>query len=85
MRAVQITRPKGPLELVEREIPEPGEGSARIKVQACGICHSDVLTKEGTFPGLQFPRVPRHEVIGLIDSIGPGVAGWTARRCFAER
>jgi D-arabinose 1-dehydrogenase-like Zn-dependent alcohol dehydrogenase len=78
MRAVQITRPKVPLELVGREIPEPGEGSLRIKVQACGICHSDVLTKEGTFPGLQYPRVPGHEVIGLIDSVGPGVAGWTA-------
>jgi D-arabinose 1-dehydrogenase-like Zn-dependent alcohol dehydrogenase len=76
MRAVQIARPKGPLELVEREIPEPGEGSVRIKVQACGVCHSDSLVKEGTWPGLQYPRVPGHEVIGVIDSVGRGVAGW---------
>ena len=76
MRAVQITRPKGPLEIVEREIPEAGAGSVRIKVQACGICHSDSLTKEGSYPGLQYPRVPGHEVIGLVDSVGPGVAGW---------
>jgi len=78
MRAVQITRPKGPLEIVDREIPEAGAGSVRIKVQACGICHSDSLTKEGSYPGLQYPRVPGHEVIGLIDSVGPGVAGWAA-------
>ena len=76
MRAVQIARPKGPLEVVEREIPEPGEGSVRIKVQACGVCHSDSLVKEGTWPGLQYPRVPGHEVIGVIDSVGRGVAGW---------
>jgi len=76
MRAVQITRPKGPLEIVEREIPEAVAGSVRIKVQACGICHSDSLTKDGSYPGLQYPRVPGHEVIGLIDAIGPGVAGW---------
>ncbi len=76
MRAVQIARPKGPLEVVEREIPEPGEGSVRIKVQACGVCHSDSLVKEGTWPGLQYPRVPGHEVIGIIDSVGRGVAGW---------
>jgi D-arabinose 1-dehydrogenase-like Zn-dependent alcohol dehydrogenase len=76
MRAVQIARPKGPLEVVEREIPEPGEGSVRIKVQACGVCHSDSLVKEGTWPGLQYPRVPGHEVIGTIDSVGRGVAGW---------
>jgi D-arabinose 1-dehydrogenase-like Zn-dependent alcohol dehydrogenase len=76
MRAVQIARPKGPLELVEREIPEPGEGWLRIKVQACGVCHSDSLVKEGTWPGLQYPRIPGHEVIGVIDSVGRGVAGW---------
>jgi D-arabinose 1-dehydrogenase-like Zn-dependent alcohol dehydrogenase len=64
------------LEIVEREIPEAGAGSVRIKVQACGICHSDSLTKEGSYPGLQYPRVPGHEVIGLVDSVGPGVAGW---------
>jgi D-arabinose 1-dehydrogenase-like Zn-dependent alcohol dehydrogenase len=76
MRVVQVPHPNGPLELVEREIPEPGTGTVRIKVQACGICHSDSLTKEGAFPGIQYPRVPGHEVIGLIDAVGQGVAGW---------
>ena len=77
MRAVQVSRPNGPFEIVEREIPEPGDGSVRIKVQACGICHSDSIIKEGRWPGLQFPRVPGHEVAGVIDAIGTGVAGWT--------
>src|SRR4029450_8742404 len=76
MRVVQVTYPKGPLELVEREIPEPGAGSVRIKVEACGICHSDSVTKDGLFPGMQYPRVPGHEVAGVIDAIGGGVAGW---------
>src|SRR5437773_9541029 len=74
MRAVQVPRPNGPLEIVERSIPEPGAGSVRIKVQACGICHSDAITKEGIFPGIQYPRVPGHEVAGIIDAVGPGVA-----------
>src|SRR5215475_6625829 len=78
MRAVQVTRPKGPLEMVEREIPEPGAGSARIRIQACGVCHSDSVTKDGLFPGIQYPRVPGHEIIGLVDAIGPNVAGWSA-------
>ena len=78
MRVAQVPRAKGPFEIVERPIPEPGAGSVRIKVQACGICHSDSLTKEGGFPGLQYPRVPGHEVTGVIDSVGPGVAGWQA-------
>jgi len=78
MRAVQVTKPGGPLELVEREIPEPGPGSVRIKVQACGICHSDSLTKEGIWPGILYPRVPGHEVAGIIDAVGAGVAGWAA-------
>jgi len=77
MRAVQVSRAKGPFEIVERDIPEPGSGSVRIKVQACGVCHSDSLTKEGMFPGLEYPRVPGHEVIGLVDAVGPGVAGLT--------
>ncbi len=77
MRAAQVVNASGPLELVQREIPEPTAGHVRIKVQACGICHSDALTKEGIFPGLQFPRVPGHEVVGLIDAVGPGVARWT--------
>ncbi len=77
MRAVQVPRPNGPFEIVEREIPAPGAGSVRIKVQACGICHSDALTKEGRWPGLQYPRVPGHEVVGLVDAVGTGVVGWT--------
>lgn len=77
MRAVEVSRPNGPFEIVERDIPEPGAGSVRIKIQACGICHSDVLTKEGTFPGIQYPRIPGHEVAGIIDAVGPGVARWT--------
>ncbi len=76
MRAVQVPYPKGPLELVERDLPEPNAGSVRIKVQACGVCHSDSMTKEGIFPGLQYPRVPGHEIAGVIDAVGPGVPGW---------
>jgi D-arabinose 1-dehydrogenase-like Zn-dependent alcohol dehydrogenase len=78
MRAAQVARPNGPLEIVEREIPEPGAGSVRIKVEACGICHSDAMTKEGTWPGIEYPRVPGHEVAGIIDAVGTGVVGWTA-------
>jgi D-arabinose 1-dehydrogenase-like Zn-dependent alcohol dehydrogenase len=78
MRAVQVSQPGGPFEIVEREIPEPGAGTVRIKVEACGICHSDSITKEGHFPGIQYPRVPGHEVVGVIDVVGEGVAGWTA-------
>jgi D-arabinose 1-dehydrogenase-like Zn-dependent alcohol dehydrogenase len=79
MRAVQVSRPGGPLELVERPIPEPGPGQVRIKVQACGICHSDALTKDGSWAGIQYPRVPGHEVIGVIDSVGKQVPPrWTA-------
>ena len=76
MRAVQVSRPKGPFEIVEREIPEPSPGSVRIKVQACGICHSDSITKEGLMPGIQYPRVPGHEVVGVVDAVGQGVARW---------
>jgi len=77
MRVAQITRPKGPFEIVEREIPNPPPGTVRIKVQACGICHSDSFTVDGTFPGIKYPRVPGHEVAGIIDEVGPDVAGWT--------
>jgi len=77
MRAVQVTRRKGPFEIVERPIPEPGAGSVRIKVQACGICHSDSLVKDGLFPGIAYPRVPGHEVAGVIDAVGAGVPQWT--------
>ena len=76
MRVVQVTGPGGPLELVEREIPEPGVGHVRIKVDACGVCHSDVMTKDGLWPGIQYPRVPGHEVAGIVDAVGPGVVGW---------
>jgi D-arabinose 1-dehydrogenase-like Zn-dependent alcohol dehydrogenase len=77
MRAVQVARPGGPLEMVEREIPDPGAGSVRIKVQACGICHSDTLTKEGYLPGIVYPRVPGHEAVGIVDAVGAGVTEWT--------
>src|SRR5260370_3349427 len=77
MRVVQVPRAGGPLELVEREIPEPERGWVRVKVEACGVCHSDSLVKEGMWPGIQYPRVPGHEVIGVVDAVGPGVAGWT--------
>ncbi|MDX6532151.1 MAG: hypothetical protein QOH41_4441 [Blastocatellia bacterium] len=77
MRVVQVTQPNGPFELVEREVPEPAAGQVRIRVEACGICHSDSLTKEGTYPGIQYPRVPGHEVAGIVDAVGAGVVGWT--------
>ena len=70
MRSVQVSKPKGPLEIVERDVPEPNKGQVRIKVQACGICHSDSFTKEGLFPGIQYPRVPGHEIAGVIDEVG---------------
>jgi D-arabinose 1-dehydrogenase-like Zn-dependent alcohol dehydrogenase len=77
MRAVQVSRPGGALELVEREIPQPEAGQVRIKVLACGICHSDSLVKESQWPGIQYPRVPGHEVVGVVDEVGPGVTDWT--------
>jgi D-arabinose 1-dehydrogenase-like Zn-dependent alcohol dehydrogenase len=77
MKVAQIAKPGADFEMVEREIPKPGVGQVRIKVQACGICHSDVLTKEGAWPGIQYPRVPGHEVAGIIDELGAGVSGWT--------
>lgn len=76
MRAVQVASAKAPFEIVEREIPEPGPGKVRIKVQACGICHSDSLTKEGTFPLVKYPRVPGHEVVGIVDAVGDGAGQW---------
>jgi D-arabinose 1-dehydrogenase-like Zn-dependent alcohol dehydrogenase len=78
MRAVEVRRAGGPLELVERDIPAPGAGHVRIKVEACGICHSDSVTKDGLFPGIVYPRVPGHELIGTVDAIGANVVGWTA-------
>jgi D-arabinose 1-dehydrogenase-like Zn-dependent alcohol dehydrogenase len=76
MRVAQIARPGAPFEVIEREIPQPQAGWVRIKVQACGICHSDSLVKEGHWPGLQYPRVPGHEVSGVVDAVGAGVAQW---------
>jgi D-arabinose 1-dehydrogenase-like Zn-dependent alcohol dehydrogenase len=76
MKSAQISRPGGDFEIVEREIPNPGPGEIRIKVQACGVCHSDVFTKEGWWPGIEYPRVPGHEVAGIVDQLGPGVTGW---------
>jgi len=77
MRAVHVVRAKGPLELVEKDIPQPAPSWVRIKVRACGICHSDTLTKEGLFPDIKYPRVPGHEVAGVIDALGSGVQGWS--------
>src|SRR6266581_4310457 len=85
MRAAQIARPNGPFELVEREIPQPSAGWVRIKVQACGICHSDSLVKEGHWPGLQYPRVPGHEVVGVVDAVGVGWHGGHCGHCDACR
>lgn len=92
MKAVQVTKAGGKFEMVERTIPEPGRGQVRIKVEACGICHSDALVKEGHWPGLQYPRVPGHEVAGRVDAVGPEVSlwkqgqrvgvGWHGGHCF---
>ena len=76
MKAAQIPKPGADFEIVEREIPEPGAGEVLIKVQACGVCHSDVFTKEGQWPGIQFPRVPGHEVAGVVHELGAGVSAW---------
>jgi len=76
MKAAQISKPGAGFQVVEREISEPGVGHVRIKVQACGVCHSDVLTVEGSWPGIQYPRVPGHEVAGIIDEVGAGVSEW---------
>jgi D-arabinose 1-dehydrogenase-like Zn-dependent alcohol dehydrogenase len=76
MKAVQVSKPGAAFELVEREIPQPGPGAVRVKVEACGLCHSDVLVKEGLWPGLQYPRVPGHEIAGRVDAVGANVANW---------
>lgn len=92
MKAVQISRPGGNFEIIERPIPQPGSEEVRIKVEACGICHSDVLVKEGIWPGIQYPRVPGHEIAGRVDAIGSNVTlwkpgqrvgvGWHGGHCF---
>ena len=76
MTAVQISRPGGPFEVVKQEVPAPGANQVRIKVQACGVCHSDLFVKEGHWPGLEYPRITGHEVAGVIDEIGPGPTVW---------
>jgi D-arabinose 1-dehydrogenase-like Zn-dependent alcohol dehydrogenase len=92
MKAVQVSQPGGNFEIVERSIPQPGRGQVRIKVEACGICHSDALVKEGLWPGIQYPRVPGHEIAGRIDAVGADVTlwkpgqrvgvGWHGGHCF---
>jgi D-arabinose 1-dehydrogenase-like Zn-dependent alcohol dehydrogenase len=76
MKAAQIGKPGAGFQIVERAIPSPGPGQVRIKVQACGVCHSDALTVEGAWPGIQYPRIPGHEVAGVIDEVGSGVTAW---------
>jgi len=93
MRVAQVPSPGAPFEIVERPVPEPGPGTVRIKVEACGICHSDMFTKLGLFPGTVYPRVPGHEAVGVIDAVGEGVThlspgqragvGWNGGYCSA--
>src|SRR5256886_841198 len=76
MKVALVPKPGADFEIVEREIPQPSVGHVRVRVQACGICHSDSLVKEGHWPGIQYPRAPGHEVAGVVDEIGSGVIGW---------
>ncbi len=76
MRVAQVTSAHGPIEIVERPIPDPARGQVRVKVEACGVCHSDSVTKENIFPGITFPRVPGHEIVGVIHALGEGVTNW---------
>ena len=78
MRVVQVSRPGAPLELVQREVPQPGPGQVRVRVEACGICHSDVFAKDGHWPGIRYPIVPGHEVVGIIDAVGSDTDPWQA-------
>ena len=92
MKAMIVPEPGADFELVERDVPEPGPGEVRVRVHACGICHSDQFVKEGLFPGIDYPRVPGHEVAGVVDAVGEGVArleegqrvgvGWHGGHCF---
>jgi D-arabinose 1-dehydrogenase-like Zn-dependent alcohol dehydrogenase len=92
MKAIQVKKAQGPFELVERVIPDPPPNGVRIKVEACGVCHSDVMVRSGAFPGLQLPRIPGHEIAGRIDAVGSGVntwregdrvgVGWHGGNCF---
>jgi D-arabinose 1-dehydrogenase-like Zn-dependent alcohol dehydrogenase len=76
MKVAQVPKPGADFQIVDREVPQPGASQVRIKVQACGVCHSDAVTKEGGFPGIEYPRVPGHEVAGVIDEVGAGVTTW---------
>jgi D-arabinose 1-dehydrogenase-like Zn-dependent alcohol dehydrogenase len=76
MKVVQVAEPNAAFSFVERPIPDPGPGEARIRVEACGICHSDMFAKTGAFPGITYPIVPGHEIAGVIDAVGPGVVAW---------
>ncbi|MGA2158263.1 MAG: alcohol dehydrogenase catalytic domain-containing protein [Dehalococcoidia bacterium] len=76
MKAVQVSAPGGDFELIKKEIPEPKENEVRIKVQACGVCHGDAVVKEGHFPGIKYPRVPGHEIVGTIEKVGSNVSFW---------
>src|SRR5262245_62864958 len=76
MTVAQVSKPGADLQIVEREIPEPGAGKVRIKVEACGVCRSDAFTVEGTWPGIEYPRVPGHEIAGIVDKVGPGICTW---------
>ena len=80
MRVAQVSAPGGAFEIVRRPIPDPQPGEVRVKVEACGICHSDAFTQEGTWPGIQYPRVPGHEIAGVIDAVGAGVGEWRVGR-----
>jgi alcohol dehydrogenase len=76
MRAMVVPKVGGPLQMIERDAPEPGPHEVRVRIQACGVCHSDVVTVQGLMPGVEYPRIPGHEVIGVIDAVGPDVGGW---------
>jgi D-arabinose 1-dehydrogenase-like Zn-dependent alcohol dehydrogenase len=76
MKAAQVPKPGADFQIVERELPRPERRQVRIKVQACGICGSDEFTKDGSWPGIEYPRVPGHEVVGLVDEVGPEASEW---------
>jgi D-arabinose 1-dehydrogenase-like Zn-dependent alcohol dehydrogenase len=78
MKAVQVSKPNGPFEVVSRDVRDPGPGEIRIKIEACGVCHSDAVTRSGTYPGLTLPRVPGHEIAGRVDAVGANVTAWKA-------
>ncbi|WP_041449442.1 alcohol dehydrogenase [Anaeromyxobacter sp. Fw109-5] len=78
MKVVQASRPNGPFEVASREVPDPGPGEIRVRVEACGVCHSDAVTRSGAYPGLTLPRVPGHEIAGRVDAVGANVTAWRA-------